>query len=89
MRLPSGLILNFGTFPANAMVEDKAVSGGYKTEVVFKEPYSSWYLPIVAADYGQGLPAVSAYRGTRLDRMTLICNVNVSNAFVGWMAIGW
>lgn len=85
VKLPNGLIINWGTYPAASMA--LVGSGVYKADITYKTAFASYCVPFVAARYSSGLPrvAVASYTKTKV---SVLCDVNLSGCYVHWLAVG-
>lgn len=85
VKLPNGLVINWGTYPAASMAS--VGDGVFKVDITFKTPFSSYCVPFVAARYYTGFPkvAIASYSKTKV---SILCDVNILDCYVHWLAIG-
>lgn len=85
VKLPNGLVINWGTYPAASMA--MVASGVYKADITYKTAFASYCVPFVSARYSSGFPrvAVSSYTKTKV---SVLCDVNISGCYIHWLAVG-
>ena len=88
VELQNGFKAIYGTYPAQAMIDDRPATGGYSVTIdISKYGLKNPLFSLASPRYSQGHPTVTVHSISE-NYIKIGCNVNVSGCFVTWIVIG-
>lgn len=88
VELQNGFKAIYGTYPAQAMIDDRPYTGGYSVTIdISKYGLKNPLFTLASPRYSQGHPTVTVHSISE-NYIKIGCNVNVSGCFVTWIVIG-
>nr|DAZ62420.1 MAG TPA: hypothetical protein [Caudoviricetes sp.] len=88
VKFSNGLKAIYGTYPAQAMIDERPTTGGYSVTIdISKYGLKNPLFTLASPRYSQGHPTATVHSVSE-NAIKIGCNINYDGCFITWLVIG-